>query len=55
MGVDKQFLETAFDYISNYCIDTLKCREKTVNNFRFFYFVERDQPEDLVRFLKQQE
>jgi len=55
MGVEKEQLELAFDYISNFCIEHLKCREKTVNNLRFYYYVERDQPEDLVRFLKRQE
>lgn len=55
MGVDKKDLEIAFEFISGYCIETRKSREKTVNNLRFYYYVERDNPADLVRFLKQQE
>lgn len=52
MGVEKEHLDKAFDYISDYCIEQLRCREKTVNNLRFFYYVEREKPDELVRFLK---
>lgn len=55
MGVEKKDLELAFDYISEYCIEKLRCREKTVNNLRFYYYVEREKSDDLVRFLKIQE
>ena len=52
MGVDKTHLEVAFEYISGYCIEQLHSKETTVNNLRFFYLVEREKPEELLKFLK---
>ena len=50
-----QVLDKAKNFVINYCIGKRKSRDKTVHNLALYFYAERDKPEDLLQFLKQQE
>lgn len=48
-------LDKAKNFVITYCIGKRKSRDKTVHNLALYFYAEREKPEDLLQFLKQQE
>ena len=50
-----EYLDQALAYITDHCIKKKKSREKTVHNLAFYFYAQKESPEDLLSFLKQEE
>ena len=56
MNIQKgKAMDEALGYISEYCIKRRKSREKTVHNLAFYFYAERDRPDELLEFLRVEE
>jgi hypothetical protein len=53
MNVPKgKAMDEALDYVTDYCIKRRKSREKTVHNLAFYFYAEREKPDELLEYLK---
>ena len=48
-------IDDALSYVVDHCIKRRKSKDKTVHNLAFFFYAERNQPDDLLDFLKSEE
>lgn len=48
-------MDEALNYVIDYCIRRRKSREKTVHNLAFYFYAEREKPDELLEYLKQEE
>jgi hypothetical protein len=48
-------MDEALVYVLEYCIKRRKSREKTVHNLAFYFYAERDKPDELLDYLKLEE
>lgn len=48
-------LDKAKNFVIDYCINKRKSKDKTVHNLALYFFAERDKPDELLSYLKQQE
>jgi hypothetical protein len=56
MGVEKgKPMDEALKYVTNHCIKKKKSKDKTVHNLAFFFFSERDKPDELIEYLLTEE
>lgn len=54
MDIPKEKREIGISFLK-YCIETLKCKEKTIFNILIFFLSEQENSEPLYDFLKSQE
>lgn len=45
-------MDDALNYVREYCIRRRKSREKTVHNLAFYFYAERDKPDELLEYLR---
>ena len=45
-------IDDALNYVVEHCIKRRKSRDKTVHNLAFYFYAERNKPEELLEFLK---
>lgn len=56
MNIEKgESLDKALKYIINHCIESKRCKEKTVHNLAFYFLSERERPDDLLNYLAKEE
>lgn len=56
MNIPKgQPMDEALNYVIEYCIKRRKSREKTVHNLAFYFYAEREKPDELLNYLKVEE
>ena len=48
-------LNDALLYVTEHCVKKMRSREKTVHNLAFYFYANKEDPEDLLNFLKQEE
>jgi len=48
-------MDEALSYVIEYCIKRRKSREKTVHNLAFYFYAERDKPDELLSYLRVEE
>lgn len=48
-------MDEALTYVIDYCIRKRKSREKTVHNLAFYFYAEREKPEELLYYLRDEE
>jgi hypothetical protein len=47
-------LDKAKDFVRDYCINRRKSKDKTVHNLCLYFYAEREKPDELLAFLRQQ-
>lgn len=56
MNVPKgKSMDEALNYVTEYCIKRRKSKEKAVHNLAFYFYAERERPDELLSFLRQEE
>lgn len=48
-------MDEALNYVREYCIRRRKSREKTVHNLAFYFYAERERPDELLEYLRVEE
>lgn len=48
-------MDEALNYVIEHCIKRRKSREKTVHNLAFYFYAEREKPDELLEYLKLEE
>ena len=48
-------MDEALHYVVEYCIKQRRSREKTVHNLAFYFYAEREKPDELLQYLKIEE
>lgn len=51
MGIPKEFINDAKQFVTKHCIDRLKNKDKTVRNMEFWLYAEQENTEEIIRFL----
>jgi poly-gamma-glutamate capsule biosynthesis protein CapA/YwtB (metallophosphatase superfamily) len=54
-GPGGKVLDMAKNFVIDYCINKRKSKDKTVHNLALYFYAERDKPDDLLAYLRQQE
>ena len=50
-----QTMDKAKNFVIEYCINKRKSQDKTVHNLALYFYAERNKPEELLSYLKNQE
>ena len=48
-------LDKAKNFVIDYCINRRKSKDKTVHNLALYFYAEREKPDELLAYLRQQE
>jgi hypothetical protein len=48
-------LDKAKTFVTKYCINDRKSKDKTVHNLALYFYAERNKPDELLSYLRQQE
>ena len=48
-------LDKAKNFVIKYCINDRRSRDKTVHNLALYFYAERNKPDELLAYLRQQE